>query len=217
MMYRLHKKNYRIVIFPSNLPLSTSFPLSFSSFYMRSPWYAYSNSTTSCLILILYLPVFSFFLTTRYLSNSALNRQSSGSVFARAARDASHTDYSLPAPPSPCYSTGGHIPGVSLPSQSGVPAPEYFQVQRMPAKLPVTKTENYALLRLAKLFLEEPDAAYLRYENWARPGLWGFRAGNRPVLPGGAGNSGGAWDTVRKQPPLLTVVLYVHGARFARG
>ncbi|MDR0637218.1 MAG: hypothetical protein LBF87_09110, partial [Treponema sp.] len=38
----------------------------------------------------------------------------------------------------------------------------------------------------AKLFLEEPDAAYLRYENWARPGLWGFRAGNRPVLPGGA-------------------------------
>jgi hypothetical protein len=33
---------------------------------------------------------------------------------------------------------------------------------------------------------EEPDAAYLRYENWAYPGLWGFRAGNRPVLPGGA-------------------------------
>jgi hypothetical protein len=25
---------------------------------------------------------------------------------------------------------------------------------------------------------------YLRSENWARPGLWGLRVGNRPVLPG---------------------------------
>jgi hypothetical protein len=45
--------------------------------------------------------------------------------------------------------------------------------------------QDSTFLRLAKLFPEEPDAAYLRYENWARPGLWGFRAGNRPVLPGG--------------------------------
>jgi hypothetical protein len=31
---------------------------------------------------------------------------------------------------------------------------------------------------------EEPDAAYLRYENWARPGLRGIRGGNSPVLSG---------------------------------
>ncbi|MDR2774954.1 MAG: hypothetical protein LBC19_09485 [Tannerella sp.] len=34
------------------------------------------------------------------------------------------------------------------------------------------------------LLPEEPDAAYPRYENWARPGLWGLRGGNSPVLPG---------------------------------
>jgi hypothetical protein len=36
----------------------------------------------------------------------------------------------------------------------------------------------------ANLIPEEPDAAYLRYENWACPGLWGLRGGNFPVLPG---------------------------------
>jgi hypothetical protein len=28
------------------------------------------------------------------------------------------------------------------------------------------------------------DAADLWSENWARPGLWGLRGGNSPVLPG---------------------------------
>jgi hypothetical protein len=34
------------------------------------------------------------------------------------------------------------------------------------------------------LFLEEPDVAYQRYEDWARPGLRGLRGGNSPVLSG---------------------------------
>ncbi|MDR0637162.1 MAG: hypothetical protein LBF87_08820 [Treponema sp.] len=57
-------------------------------------------------------------------------------------------------------------------------------VSDVPESLSLAVPQDRTLLRLAKLFLEEPDAAYLRYENWACPGLWGFRAGNRPVLPG---------------------------------
>jgi hypothetical protein len=53
---------------------------------------------------------------------------------------------------------------------------------------------------------EEPDAAYQRYENRARPGLWGFRAGNRPVLPGGAKKSTRLEKKYGKWPPLLFAI-----------
>jgi hypothetical protein len=48
-----------------------------------------------------------------------------------------------------------------------------------------TKHLQIAEMGKRNFFLEEPDIADQWSENWARPGLWGFRAGDRPVLPGG--------------------------------
>jgi hypothetical protein len=41
--------------------------------------------------------------------------------------------------------------------------------------------------------------------NWARPGLWGFRAGNRPVLPGGAKTTAPEGEPCPETGPPFTI------------
>jgi hypothetical protein len=67
----------------------------------------------------------------------------------------------------------------------------------------------------AKLFLEEPDAAYLRYENWACPGLRGLRGSNSPVLPGPVARDGP--DDIGfslKIPVVFCAMPYKYRAKF---
>ena len=49
----------------------------------------------------------------------------------------------------------------------------------LPQGLAFTGTENNAQILLSETLTRGTGCL-----NWARPGLWGFRVGNRPVLPG---------------------------------